>query len=307
MAVASNRPATTLLPLAALVAVAGSLFLAGPAAAAGKTGQVTVFWGRNKAEGTLREACDTGTYTIVVISFLNVSAGPGNSPPSLDLSGHPVAGIGADIKHCQSKSIMVFLSLGGRQHSLPSAEAAADLADYLWYAYFPAPAPRAGVRRPFGDAYVDGLDFFLDRGGRPPPDHLDALAARLWSYNRQFRARTPVQLSATPRCAFPPDGPALRLLATGLVTRVNVRLYGDARCAAYWQQEWDKWAAAYPGSGLYVGLPASERTVGYVHPKNLYYGVLPVVQKAPNYAGIMIWDRYADKQTNYSSYAIQWA
>jgi chitinase len=32
-----------------------------------------------------------------------------------------------------------------------------------------------------------------------------------------------------------------------------------------------------------------------------------VVQKAANYGGIMIWDRFADKRTNYSSYAIQWA
>jgi len=98
-----------------------------------------------------------------------------------------------------------------------------------------------------------------------------------------------------------------RVLATGLVTRINVRFYGDAHCAAYWQQEWDKWTAAFPDSTIYFGLPASEQTVGYVHPKNLYYGVVPVVQKAANYGGIMIWDRYADKQTNYSSYAIQWA
>jgi chitinase len=159
------------------------------------------------------------------------------------------------------------------------------------------------VHRPFGDAYVDGLDFFLERG---PPEYYDVLAARLWSYNKQFRARTPVQLSATPRCAFP-DRRVQKVLATGLVTRINVRFYGDGHCAAYWQQEWDKWTAAFPDSGIYVGLPASEQTVGYVHPKNLYYGVVPVVQKAANYGGIMIWDRYADKQTNYSSYAIQWA
>jgi chitinase len=47
--------------------------------------------------------------------------------------------------------------------------------------------------------------------------------------------------------------------------------------------------------------------VGYVHPKNLFYGVVPVVQKAANYGGIMIWERFADEQTKYSSYAIQWA
>ncbi|KAF0889603.1 hypothetical protein E2562_029277 [Oryza meyeriana var. granulata] len=299
MAVASKRPAASLLALAALLAVVGG-FLAGPAAATGKTGQVTVFWGRNKAEGSLREACDTGTYTIVVISFLNVF---GHGKPSLDLSGHPIAGIGDDIKHCQSRSILVFLSIGGfgHQYSLPSAKAATDLADYLWYAYLAG--SRKGVYRPFGDAYVDGIDFFIDQGS---PEYYDVLATRLWSYNKQFRARTPVQLSATPRCRYP-DRRVERALATGLVTRIHVRFYDDGYCAAYWQQEWEKWTAAYPNSGIYVGLPASEQTVGYVHPKNLYYGVIPVVQKAPNYGGVMIWDRYADRRTNYSSYAIQWA
>jgi chitinase len=296
MAVASRRRLGSLLALA----VALLSLLAGPAAATGKTGQVTVFWGRNKAEGSLREACDTGTYTFVIISFLSVF---GHGKTSLDLSGHPTGPIGADIKHCQSKSILVFLSIGGSggQYSLPSAQAATDLADHLWFAYLAG--HRSGVHRPFGDAELDGIDLFIDQG---PPDHYDVLAARLWSYNKDFRGRTPAQLSATPRCRYP-DPRLERALATGVITRINVMFYGDGYCAANWQAEWDKWTAAYPNSGVYVGLPASEQVVGYVHPKNLYYGVVPVVQKAANYGGIMIWERYADKQNNYSSYAIQWA
>nr|CAB3455857.1 unnamed protein product [Digitaria exilis] len=287
---------------ASLLALTAIFFLlAGPAAATGKTGQVTVFWGRNKAEGSLRQACDTGTYTFVIISFLNVF---GHGKTSLDLSGHPIGPIGADVKHCQSKSILVFLSIGGLgdQYSLPSSQAATDLADYLWFAYLAG--HRAGVRRPFGDdVELDGIDLFVDRGS---PEYYDVLAARLWSYNKEFRGRTPAQLSATVRCRYP-DPRLKKALDTGVITRINVRFYGDGYCAAYWEMEWDKWTAAYPNSGVYVGLPASEKTVGYVHPKNLYYGVIPVVQKAANYGGIMVWERYADKQSNYSSYAIQWA
>jgi chitinase len=298
MALSSHRRlAASLVFAAALV-----FLLAGPAAATGKTGQVTVFWGRNKAEGSLREACDAGTYTLVVISFLNVF---GHGKASLDLSGHPIGPIGDDVKYCQSKSVMVFLSIGGlgTQYSLPSAQAATDLADYLWFAFLAG--HRKGVHRPFGDAAeLDGIDLFIDNGA---PDHYDVLARRLWSYNKDFRGRTPAQMSATPRCRYP-DPRLERALATGVITRINVRFYGaDGYCAAYWQLEWDKWTAAYPNSGIYVGLPASEQTVGYVHPKNLYYGVVPVVQKAANYGGIMIWERFADKQSNYSSYAIQWA
>jgi chitinase len=107
MALSHRRPASLLLLLAALSA---ATFLSAPAAATGKTGQVAVFWGRNKNEGTLREACDSGTYTITIISFLDVF---GHGTHHLDLSGHDVSRVGADIKHCQSKNILVFLSIGG--------------------------------------------------------------------------------------------------------------------------------------------------------------------------------------------------
>lgn len=70
----------------------------------------------------------------------------------------------------------------------------------------------------------------------------------------------------------------------------------------YWELAWDKWTAAYSGTLIYIGLPASMQVSGWVHPKNVYYGVAPVVQKAPNYGGFMLWDRYYDKQDNYSSY-----
>ncbi|CAN6209496.1 unnamed protein product [Urochloa humidicola] len=301
MALSSHRSPATSLVGALTTAILFFLLSGHPAAATGKTGQVTVFWGRNKAEGSLREACDAGTYTFIVISFLNVF---GHGKATLDLSGHPIGPIGADIKYCQSKSIMLFLSIGGpggTKYSLPSAHAATDLADYLWFAFLAG--HRRSTHRPFGEVELDGVDLFIDQGS---PDFYDVLATRLWSYNKGFRARVPAQMSATTRCRYP-DPRLSRAIATGVITRINVRFYGDAYCAAYWEMEWDKWTAAYPESMIYVGLPASEKTVGYVHPKNLYYGVIPVVQKAANYAGIMIWERFADKQSNYSSYAIQWA
>ena len=42
-------------------------------------------------------------------------------------------------------------------------------------------------------------------------------------------------------------------------------------------------------------------THGWVHPKNVYYDVAPSVQKADNYGGFMIWDRYYDELSNYTS------
>ncbi|KAJ1288026.1 hypothetical protein BS78_02G056900 [Paspalum vaginatum] len=285
---ASRKAAAVVLAVAALVSLA--------AAAGSKTGQVTVFWGRNKDEGSLREACDTGLYTMVIISFLDVY---GQGRYHLDLSGHPVGGVGADIKHCQSKGVPVSLSVGGfgAGYSLPSNQSALDLFDHLWNAYLGGRRP--GVRRPFGDAWLDGVDLFLEHGAAA--DRYDVLALELAKHNIRGGPGKPLHLTATPRCAFPPAGYLKRAVDTGIFERVHVRIYADADCEAYWHLAWDEWAAAYPATRFYVGMTASEMTHGWVHPKNVYYDVAPSVQKADNYGGFMIWDRYYDRLSNYTS------
>ncbi|BAT15370.1 Os11g0701600, partial [Oryza sativa Japonica Group] len=100
-------------------------------------GPLAVYWGRHKDyEGSLREACDTGRYNTVIITFYSVF-GYVKGRYGLDISGHPVAAVGADIKHCQSKGVQVLLSIGGQGggYSLPSSQSAADVADNLWNAY----------------------------------------------------------------------------------------------------------------------------------------------------------------------------
>ncbi|TVU23331.1 hypothetical protein EJB05_25688, partial [Eragrostis curvula] len=90
-----SSPLHLLLPILLVVLLLGNV---GSPAAAGKTGQLTVFWGRNKDEGSLREACDTGLYTTVIISFLSVF---GHGKHTLDISGHDASAVGADVTHCQ--------------------------------------------------------------------------------------------------------------------------------------------------------------------------------------------------------------
>jgi chitinase len=59
----------------------------------------------------------------------------------------------------------------------------------------------------------------------------------------------------------------------------------------------------YPGSLVFVGVVASQEVDKdtYLFQKDLYYGILQVVQKVPNYGGIMVWDRYYDKMNHYCS------
>ncbi|CAM0153079.1 unnamed protein product [Urochloa decumbens] len=259
-------------------------------------GDIAVYWGRHKDEGTLREACDTGAYTTVLISFLSAF---GHGTYTLDLSGHPVAGVGDDIKYCQSKGVLVLLSIGGQggEYWLPSSQSAADVADYLWNAFLAG--GRAGVPRPFGDAQVNGIDFFIDQGAT---EHYDELARRLYGYNKYYRGGG-ITLTATPRCAYP-DNRLAAALATGLFNRIQVRMFGgDLQCEWGQFDSWNKWAAAYPGSRVFVGVVASPEADkdAYLFQKDLYYGILQFAEKLPNYGGLMIWDRYYDKKNHYIS------
>ncbi|CAL4980114.1 unnamed protein product [Urochloa decumbens] len=254
-------PPCTLLAGALLLSVlaVGSLAATGP-------GDIAVLWGRNKDEGTLREACDTGTYNTVILSFLTAF---GHGTYTLDLSGHPLAGIGDDIKHCQSKGILVLLSIGGpsasaaANYSLPSPQSAADLADYLWHAFSPAATP---------------------------------------AYPAPSATRRGVTLTATVRCAFP-DPDLAAALATGLFSRIHVRLYGDLKCEWGQFDSWNKWAAAFPASRVFVGVVAAPEADqdAYLFQKDLYYGILQFAEEVPNYGGLMIWDRYYDKMNHYIS------
>ncbi|WVZ49029.1 hypothetical protein U9M48_000411 [Paspalum notatum var. saurae] len=318
--------------IALAVAALLSCQLAAPTAAMAnkRTGQLTVFWGRNNGEGTLREACDTGLYNTVVISFYSVFG----HPYGLDLSGHPLPGVGADIKHCQQSrgGIPVFLSIAGNgdsnvsnnNYSLPSSSASAEaVAAHLWNAFLGGGA--SDVPRPFGDAVLDGIDFYMDHGdgdgGASDSNYYAELARRLDYFNSMY-----YHADGEARAA---DGDAATAaLATGLFERIHVRFYGggdgddeEGKCSfkkggtSGVVEQWEKWTAAYPKSQMYVGLAAAESGVPpegapppvEVYLKYLYYDLLPKVQKAPNYGGVMVWDRFADKKTRYSTAVKGWA
>ncbi|XP_006663120.1 xylanase inhibitor protein 2-like [Oryza brachyantha] len=279
---------------AALLPLAFFLLLASKPTA-GDVGTAVV-WGRHADEGTLREACDTGHYNTVIISFYSVF---GHGRYSLDLSGHDLRDVGSHIKHCQRKGIVVLLSIGGQggDYSLPSSQSASDVADNLWNSVLAG--RRKGVFRPFGNAVVDGIDFFIDRGSG---DHYDQLARKLDGYSKYGGGKKGVMLTATPRCEYP-DRRLEKALATGLFARIHVRMFGagEENCTAAPREAWEKWAAAYPGSQVCLGLVASSgQDAGYLSPKELYYTLVMYIRDRLNYGGRMIWDRYYDKITDYS-------
>ena len=63
---------------------------------------------------------------------------------------------------------------------------------------------------------------------------------------------------------------------------------------------WDKWTSNVPKSLIFLGLAADKGMEGYIEPEDLKSEVLPIVKKASNYGGVMIWDRYFDIKNNYT-------
>ena len=281
------------------------LLLAGMASIS-RAGNIAVYWGQNGGEGTLADACNSGLYAYVMVSFLS-TFGKGQDPV-INLAGHCDAItarncniFSADIMTCQSKGVKVLLSLGGATTStygLSSTEDAQSVATYLWDNFLGG----SSASRPLGDAVLDGIDFDIETRD---PSHWDELANLLSQYSAQGKK---VYLTAAPQCPYPDAslGPALQ---TGLFDDVWVQFYNNPQCeytGGDLQGAWNTWTGSVKVSGsFYLGVPASNSKdnagSGYISPADLTSVVLPGVQAASNYGGIMVWDRYHDVQSSFST------
>jgi len=270
----------------------------GTAAATGRTGRITVYWGQTSSEGPLRKACESKLYSTVILSFLTNF---GSGKYELNLAGHPWGEVGPDVKYCQSKKILVLLAIGGGigKYSLASKADAKAVAKHLWNYYLGGNSRS----RPFGTAVLDGVDFDIELGSRA---HYDDLARYLKGYSNR-KGEKKVFITAAPQCPFP-DRMLGQALRTGLFDRVHVQFYNNPVCSyrarnvPAFKAAWSKWTRSLPRSSVYLGLPAAPGAAnsGYVDPRTLVNKVLPIVRRSRNYGGIMLWSRYYDVQTGYS-------
>ncbi|KAF3432896.1 hypothetical protein FNV43_RR23998 [Rhamnella rubrinervis] len=280
-----------------------------------EAGGIAIYWGQNGNEGNLTQTCATGRYSYVNIAFL-IQFG-GGRVPILNLAGHcdpqsnTCTQFGDQIKSCQRSGVKVFLSLGGGvgNYSLTSAADAKNVSEYLWNFFLGGTATAA---RPLGNAVLDGIDFDIELGST---QHWEDLAGYLKAYNRQRgRQRTSVYLSAAPQCPYPDRflGDALN---TGLFDFVWVQFYNNPQCqynssgdTANLISSWKRWAASVKTKRLFMGLPASIDAAGsgFIPPDVLTSQVLPVIKKTRNYGGVMLWNKYYDDQSGYSSSIIRY-
>ncbi|PON49600.1 1,4-alpha-glucan-branching enzyme [Parasponia andersonii] len=269
-------------------------------------GRIVVYWGQNGKEGSLTDTCNAGRYNIVIIAFLS-KFGNGNKP-ELNLAGHCTPslnncqGFSKDIKNCQAKGIKVFLALGGAvgNYSLSSVQDAASVAEYLWNNFLGGQSNS----RPLGDAVLDGVDFDIQQGAGT---HYNALARRLSDYSQRGKK---VYLTSAPQCPFP-DQYLNGALSTGLFDYVWIQFYNNPKCEYKtsnpnaFKASWNQWTNSIDAHEFHVGVPAAQEAAGngYVPSDVLISQVLTFVKKAsPNkYGGVMLWNKYYDDQTQYSS------
>ncbi|XP_008234804.1 PREDICTED: hevamine-A-like [Prunus mume] len=266
---------------------------------------VAVYWGQNGNEGTLAETCATGKYKYVNIAFLN-KFGNGQTP-EINLAGHcnPASNgctiVSSGITSCQSQGVKVLLSLGGGigNYSLASPADARAVADYLWHNFL---SGKKSTSRPLGDAVLDGIDFDIELGST---QYWDVLARSLKAYSKPRRA---VYLAGAPQCPFPDKflGGALN---TGLFDYVWVQFYNNPQCqyssgnTDNLINSWNKWTTSIKAGLIFLGLPAAPEAAGsgFIPAMVLNSEVLPVIKKSPKYGGVMLWSKFYDDQSGYSS------
>ncbi|XP_054823155.1 acidic endochitinase-like [Prosopis cineraria] len=273
---------------------------------------VSVYWGQNTAEGTLKEACDTDNYNIVILQSLFLF--DDGSTPYLNFAGHcggahdPCTKLESEIKHCQSKGIKVLLSIGGifvlpsspTRPAIPSLEYVVhEAAEYLRDNFL------SGHFGPLGSVALDGIDIISVAEGRNI--HWDELVKAINDVSQEKK----VLISAAPQCVYP-DYFLDKVIKTGLVDYLWVQFYHNSPCeysngnSFNLFRAWEEWSLSVEAHNMlvFLGVPASPNAVssGYIPPEVLKSDILPSLKKSSNFGGVMIFNRYFDKQTDYSGH-----
>lgn len=269
-------------------------------------GGIAVYWGQNGNEGTLADTCATGRFSYVNIAFLTKFGG--GQTPELNLAGHcnPATGscrvVSDGIRACQSRGIKVMLSIGGGvgNYSLSSREDARALSVYLWDNFLGGGGGSAS--RPLGDAVLDGIDLDVELGS---PLYYDDLVKFLKRLGRSGRR---VYIAGAPQCPFP-DRMLAAALNTSLFDYVWVQFYNNPPCqytsgnSENLKNSWLRWTRSVNAGKIFLGLPAAPQAAGsgFIPADVLAAEILPVIRRSKKYGGVMLWSKYWDDQSGYST------
>ena len=194
----------------------------------------------------------------------------------------------------------MFLSIegGAGSYYLTSSEDARQVATYLWNNFLGGQSSS----RPLGDAALDGIDFDIEGGSN---QHSDDLARYLSGYSNKGKK---VYLTSAPQCPFP-DAWVGGALKTGLFDYVWVQFYNNPPCQYITgsiinlEDAWKQWTSDIPATKIFLGLPAAPAAAGsgFIPANDLTSQVLPAIKNSHKYGGVMLWSKYYNDQSGYSS------
>ncbi|TYH74643.1 hypothetical protein ES332_D05G414900v1 [Gossypium tomentosum] len=226
-------------------------------------GDIAIYWGQNSDEGTLAETCATRNYDFVNLAFLP-TFGNGQTP-MINLAGH-----------CD-----------------PYSNGCTNLSSDI------------------KSCQAEGIKVILSLGGGAGSYYLassdDArhVATYLWN---NFLGGQSASRPFAPQCPFP-DAWVGGSLKTGLFDYVWVQFYNNPQCQytdgdiTNLEQAWKQWTTDVPATKIFLGLPASPEAAGsgFIPISDLTSQVLPAIKGSVMYGGVMLWSKYYDDQTGYSS------
>ncbi|KAE8380833.1 glycoside hydrolase superfamily [Aspergillus bertholletiae] len=248
--------------------------------------------------------------------------------------------IGADINTCQEKGKTILLSIGGATYSeggFQSESAAKAGADLLWETFGPptvqntilnasyhkgasrhsngrfnrlnrfnstsihaANANSTAIRRPFGNATIDGFDFDFEASVK----NTAPFANRLRELSDTDKSKT-YYLTAAPQCPYPDAADKDILDGPVSVDAVFVQFYnnwcgvnsfspGHATQSSFNFEQWDNWAKTVSQNKdvkVLLGVPANTTaaSTGYIPASDLE-PVIAYSKSFGSFGGVMMWD-----------------
>ena len=153
--------------------------------------------------------------------------------------------------------------------------------------------------RPLDLAVLDSIDFDIEGGSNL---HGYDLARYIKGHNKQ------IYITVAPQCPFPDASIGIGL-NTGLFDYVWVQFYNNPpyqnnpSAIGSLEDAWKLWTSYIPTNKIFLGLPASPKAAesGFTPVADRNSKLLPAIKRSAKYGRIMLWSRYYDGQTGYSS------
>ncbi|KAB2049207.1 hypothetical protein ES319_A13G160700v1, partial [Gossypium barbadense] len=135
--------------------------------------------------------------------------------------------------------------------------------------------------------------------------HWGDLARYLSRYTKNGKK---AYLTAAPQCPFP-DAWIGDALKTDLFDYVWVQFYNNPQCQytegdiKNLEDAWKQWITDVNATQIFLGLPASPEAAGsgFIPVSNLTSKVLLAIKGSEKYGGVMLWSKYYENQSGYSS------